>query len=204
MAPTNGGGMEIKGKPRKKHRGRVHALVRALASVLVATSALAFADVAAALTGATRNWPNSPVRHTLSESVAASTPSFAANLRGGAAVAGNTVETCPGNSAAARRRRRGVRAESCLNANNNDQNMVYVNVDPAGGRFNSSTATLTVPAGARVVKAFLYWAGDLSEGVNRPTNPPSYAAPGGNSPSSNPLYTTVLMRTGSSAYATID
>ena len=30
-----------------------------------------------------------------------------------------------------------------------------------------------------MVKAFLYWAGDLSQGIQRPTtNPPSYAAPG--------------------------
>ncbi|MGN6215681.1 MAG: hypothetical protein ACTHN7_01815, partial [Solirubrobacterales bacterium] len=56
-------------------------------------------------------------------------------------------------------------AEPCLNNNNNDENMVYVNVDPSGGWFNSSTATLTLPAGATVVRAFLYWAADLSEGI---------------------------------------
>jgi len=50
--------------------------------------------------------------------------------------------------------------------NNNDQNMGYVNVDPGGGRFNSSSANLAIPAGAHVVKAFLYWAGDLSQGVD--------------------------------------
>ncbi len=83
--------------------------------------------------------------------------------------------------------------------------MVYVNVDPSGGWFDSSTATLTLPAGATVVKAFLYWAGDLSEGINRPTtNPPSFAAPGGNSVANNKLYTTVHMRVGGGSYSTID
>ena len=124
------------------------------------------------------HWPNSPVRHLKRQRASTnSTPSFSANLRGGVAFAGNTVETCPENQSAARhrvRRRRHSRAtpqdsQACINANNNDHNMVYVNVDPSGGQhFDSSSATLTVPVGARVEKAFLYWAADLSEGVRRP------------------------------------
>ncbi len=174
---------------------------------------MAGAGVAHAVSHKVRNWPNSPVRHTLKQKIrGAETPSFAENLRGDVAVAGNTLETCPGNLAAARKHhghkqkhKRGARAsEPCINADNNDQNMVYVNVDPGGGRFDSSTATLTVPAGARVVRAFLYWAGDLSRGVNRSVNGADDDAPGGNSPQTNSLYTTALIRAGGGSYSTID
>ena len=86
-----------------------------------------------------------------------------------------------------------------------DHNMVYVNVDSSGGHFDSSSATLTVPSGARVVKAFLYWGADLSEGVNRPTtNPPSYAAPGGADPNTNTQWKKADLRVGSGSYTTID
>ena len=61
--------------------------------------------------------------------------------------------------------------------------MVYVNVDPGNGRFNSSSANLTIPAGAHVVKAFLYWAADLSRGVvNGQRNEPAAPAPDGDTP----------------------
>jgi uncharacterized repeat protein (TIGR01451 family) len=153
------------------------------------------------------NWPNSPLRHTLAQRVAGTDPSFTENLRGSVAAVGNTLETCPQNLAASRRHRTGRAGatEPCLNNNNNDENMVYVNVDPSAGWFDSSTATLTLPAGATVVKAFLYWAGDLSQGVDRPTqNPPSFAAPGGASVATNKLYTTVHMRVGGGPYSTID
>ena len=185
-------------------------LVGAVASWLICL--VACAGVAHAVSHKVRNWPNTPVRHTLKQKIkGAETPSFSENLKGDAAIAGNTLETCPQNLSAARKHRahkkhkRGARAsEPCINANNNDQNMVYVNVDPGGGRFDSSTATLTVPAGARIVRAFLYWAGDLSRGVNRSVNGPNDDAPGGNSPQTNPLYTTALLRAGGGSYATID
>jgi large repetitive protein len=176
------------------------------------------------------HWPNSPIRHKQRLRATNTTPSFSANLRGGVAFAGNTLETCPENQAAqrhrAKKRRHSLRRSSdstaCINANNNDKNMQYVNVDPGDGRFNSSSATLTVPAGARVAKAFLYWAGDLSEGVNRPTvNPPSFAAPAnGNAPQEpgctttppgpcdhplgNTLWRTANLRVGSGSYTPID
>ena len=152
---------------------RVRRFVMLAVSVALALAGtLAAAGVAAALVGKVRNWPNSPVRHTLRQTVRATTPTFAANLRGDVAIAGNTLETCPQNIAAARGRRQGKSApkaaEPCLGANNNDQNMKYVNVDPGDGHFDSSTAALTLPAGARVVRAFLYWGADLARGVNRP------------------------------------
>ena len=156
----------------------VHATVLAFVACLLLCAA-----AAAALKIPANNWPNSPVRHTLKQRVAAVTPSFAANLRGGVAVAGNTLETCPQNQPG---------NEVCAgnSYNNNDQNMVYVNVDPGNGRFNSSSANLTIPAGAHVVKAFLYWAGDLSRGVaNGQGNRTGSAAPDGDTPASQPPHT---------------
>jgi uncharacterized repeat protein (TIGR01451 family) len=212
---------------------------RVLAFVAVCLGLLGLTGAAPARTHAKRNtiprvvlhWPNSPIRHKIHRrAINNETPSFSANLRGGVAFAGNTLETCPENQAArkhrAKKRRHSLKRSSdstaCINANNNDKNMVYVNVDPGGGRFNSSSATLTVPAGARVAKAFLYWAGDLSEGVNRPTaNPPSFAAPAnGNAPQEpgctetppvgcdhplgNTLWRNVDLRVGSGTYTPID
>ena len=64
-----------------------------------------------------------------------------------------------------------------------------------------------MPAGATIVRAFLYWAADLSCGVNRPcdsTTPAQQNAPGGDSVSNNDKYTTVEMKAGSGSYTTID
>ena len=145
-------------------------------------------------------WPSSPVRHTLRSAAPAVTPSFAANLRGGLATAANTLETCPQNLAATRSQ--GARAtEACLNADNNDRDMRYVNVDPGGGRFNSSTATVGIPGDARVVRAFLYWGGDLARGVQ---NGADAGAPGGETPVTNKLWKQVSLRMGSGPYVNVD
>ena len=183
---------------------------RAAVLAIIAFGLLCAAAVAATKIPAT-NWPNTPVRHTLKQRVAPTTPSFAANLRGGVAVAGNTLETCPQNQPG---------NEVCAgnSYNNNDQNMIYVNVDPGGGRFNSSSANLTIPAGAHVVKAFLYWAADLSRGVaNGQGNRTGSAAPDGDTPAGqtphnqdkphqiNSTYGIVKLRAGSaSTYTTIN
>ena len=138
-----------------------------------------------------------PVRHTLKQRVRATVPSFSANLRGGVAVAGNTLETCPQNQPG---------NEVCAGNtyNNNDQNMVYVNVDPGNGRFNSSSANLTIPSGAHVVKAFLYWAADLSRGVtNGQGNRTGSAAPGGDTPDGQPKHTADKPHTFNSVYGTV-
>ncbi|MGZ4343286.1 MAG: hypothetical protein ACXVHX_15470 [Solirubrobacteraceae bacterium] len=191
---------------------RVIASRRARAAVLAGIALLLVCAVAAAASKPSpHNWPNSPVRHTLKQRVAPTVPSFAANLRGGVAVAGNTLETCSQNR---------PDNEVCAGNtyNNNDQNMVYVNVDPGNGRFNSSSANLTIPAGAHVVKAFLYWAADLSRGVtNGQGNRTGSAAPGGDTPAGrtphnqdkpheiNSTYGIVKLRAGTgSTYATIN
>jgi hypothetical protein len=90
--------------------------------------------------------------------------------------------TCPTNSLVrrlrAKTRRQRLAAAPCIGSDNNGLDMKYVNVDPAG-HFNSSTATLTVPSGARVVRAYLCWRADLARGVQ---NDASAGAPGGEDP----------------------
>lgn len=188
--------------------------------VVAAGCVSALAESARAAPVRADNWPNSPVRHTLRERIAATTPSFAANLRGGVAVAGNTLETCPANLPFVRTRRRTRRRaanEPCINDYNNGQDMQYVNIDPGDGRFNSSSATLTIPAGATVVRAFLYWAADLSRGIEVNGQRTGHAAPGGDTPegrtphqgdqphSINTVYGTVHFRAGAGAsYSTIN
>jgi hypothetical protein len=85
--------------------------------------------------------------------------------------------------------------------NNNDLNMRYVNVDPGSGRFNSSSATLSIPSDARVLHAYLYWGADLAPGVN---NPDADAAPGGRNPNTNELWKRVRLRVDGGAYTPID
>jgi len=183
----------------------------------VCLCAAVLAGGASAKGRAVRNWPNSPVHHLIGLPAPSTPPTFSANLRGGVAVTGNTVETCPENVSAHKKRARRPRhtrgsprdSESCVDANNNDHNMVYVNVDPSHGHFNSSSATLTVPAGAQVVRAYLYWGADLSRGVNRPgasnfnpslpTNGPGDDAPGGGDPQTNTLWTQAQLQVGSGA-----
>jgi hypothetical protein len=182
----------------------MRATIRA-STIIAAVLVVGAAAETAAAQNPTSNWPNSPVRHRISEPAPTATPSFSVNLRGNFTVAGNTLLTCPGNSVSgrlrARTRQQRLAAEPCLGANNNDQNMKYVNVDPSGNHFDSSTATLTLPSDARVVRAFLYWGADLARGVN---NDESTGAPGGETPAANTLWKTALLRTGTGSYTTVD
>ena len=160
------------------------------------------------------HWPHSPVRHPFRAAASSVTPSFTANLRGNFTTASNTLLTCPGNPTAHRqrvaRKRGGRAAEACTARNNNDENMRYVNADP-DGHFNSSAATVTLPAGARVMRAYLYWGADLARGVN---NGASDGAPGGeipdnpatagSAPDANTLWTTAKLKVGGRPYVTVD
>jgi large repetitive protein len=121
------------------------------------------------------------------------------NVRGGLVSAGNTLLTCPQN-VGARGRPRPRASESCLDANNNDRDMVYVNV-AASGHFNSSTATLSIPAGARVVRAYLYWGADLARGV---ANGPETGAPAGETPETNDRWRQAELRVGSGSFVNVD
>ena len=180
------------GSPITRRRGFLCAL--ACAALTLTLSAEAQAKAPADF------WPSSPVRHTLRSAAPAETPSFAANIRGSLTSAGNTLETCPQNLAAAKSK--GARAgEACLNSDNNNLDMRYVNVDPGGGRFNSSTAAVSIPSDARVVRAFLYWGADLARGVQ---NGADAGAPGGETPVTNTLWKQIRLRMGSGPYVNID
>lgn len=173
-----------------------------IATVLVVGAA---AETAAAQSP-TLNWPNSPVGHPISTPAAAENPSFTVNLRGNFAVAGNTLLTCPDNSVSrslrARTRQQRRAAEPCSGASNNDENMKYVNVDPSAGHFDSTTATLTVPSDARIVRAYLYWGADLARGVAN--NDAAFGAPGAEDPITNTQWTKALLRIGAGSYSTAD
>ena len=95
-------------------------------------------------------WPQSPGTHAAGAHLAPrgiASPAYAANLRGGFAIVGNTLLTCPENLLPPPWRP--TDAITCSVANNNDKSMRYVNVDPGGNpaRFNSSTATLSFRRG---------------------------------------------------------
>ena len=82
------------------------------------------------------------------------TPRFSVNQPGDITLIGNTVMSCTGGG-------------SCTNArngtggsiNNNDNTMAYVDMDGVSTTVSSSTATLTLPVGATVTWAGLYWGG---------------------------------------------
>jgi hypothetical protein len=83
---------------------------------------------------------------------------YAQTLHGNLGAVGNTLMTCPtaaGNCAAAR---------SGSPYSDNDFTMGYVDVDSNASTFDSSSATLTLPAGATVAWAGLYWSADTSAG----------------------------------------
>jgi uncharacterized repeat protein (TIGR01451 family) len=90
------------------------------------------------------------------------TVQFSANTTGDIAIIGNTLETASTvnnsgmNQQAVTNAQNAVGGSSNGNNDNNAWNMAYVNVNnPA--TFNSSQATLTLPAGATVLFAGLYW-----------------------------------------------
>jgi uncharacterized repeat protein (TIGR01451 family) len=87
------------------------------------------------------------------------TARFSTNASGDIAIVGNTLETCP------------VSAADCVNAragigstlNNNSFTMERVDVDRTG--LDSSSARLTLPAGARVLFAGLYYGARTTAGT---------------------------------------
>ncbi|MBX7104650.1 MAG: DUF11 domain-containing protein, partial [Gemmataceae bacterium] len=85
------------------------------------------------------------------------TARFSRNEPGDIAIIGNTLLTAPAGAAGD-----AARNGTGANLNNNDFNMVNVDVDSDTSTFNSSRATLTMPAGATVLFAGLYWGADSS------------------------------------------
>jgi uncharacterized repeat protein (TIGR01451 family) len=87
------------------------------------------------------------------------TPRYTTNLAGDITLIGNTLMTCSGGGSCTN-----ARNGTGGNVDNNNFTMQYVDVDGVGGTFNSSTATLALPAGATVLWAGLYWGGDSNHG----------------------------------------
>jgi uncharacterized repeat protein (TIGR01451 family) len=99
------------------------------------------------------------------------TPIFTANTTGDVMLRGNAMETCPTGSFSA-----GSSSLTCAavqagtsNGQNNNFNMGYVNIDstnpPTGTTiFDSSSATIAIPAGATVLYAGLSWSATPAAG----------------------------------------
>ena len=101
---------------------------------------------------------------------------FSTNDTGNIAVVANTLETCPTVATTCAAARAAVPiASGGNNFSNNNFNMTYVNTDPGtvGGTatFDSSTSQLSLPAGATVLFAGLYWGADTSAGSNASAGP---------------------------------
>lgn len=88
-------------------------------------------------------------------------PRFSENVQGAITFAANTVMTCPDSDS----RCPGARDGTGSTLNNNSFRMVYVDTDGDPSTFNSSSATLTIPPGAQVLFAGLYYDGQTTAGV---------------------------------------
>jgi uncharacterized repeat protein (TIGR01451 family) len=110
---------------------------------------------------------------------------FDVNETGDITIVANTIMTCPSSSPTCPAARGGAAS------NNNSFVMTYVDVDTDATTFDSSSATLSMPAGATALFAGLYWDSDTSAGVG------GVAAP---DPSAND---TVLFAPPGGGYATI-
>ena len=100
----------------------------------------------------------------------AMTPRFSANDTGNITFAANTLMVCPKSASGCTAARQTAPISSGSNEaqNNNAYLMEYVNTAEgtvSGSKsFNSSSATLSLPATATVLFAGLYWAGDTEAG----------------------------------------
>lgn len=96
------------------------------------------------------------------------TARFTTNAPGDIVMPGNTLLTCPTGAGGC------AAAQAGGAAQNNGFDMGYVDVDADSGTFNSSSATVALPAGAQVLFAGLYWGGSRVHGTNG-TDAPSAA-----------------------------
>ena len=110
---------------------------------------------------------------------------FTADIAGDIVQIGNTNMTAPAGTAGD-----AARNGTGTALNNNDHSMVFVDIDTDSTTFNSSSATLALPAGARVLFAGLYWGSDTATGTGV-TAAPNAA-----------IRTQVIFATPTSGYAT--
>jgi uncharacterized repeat protein (TIGR01451 family) len=96
---------------------------------------------------------------------------YSVNAAGDLVITGNTLMTCPTSSSTCAEAQRGGGTSSRFN--NNSYSMVMVDIDGDPATKNSSSATLSVPSGAPILFAGLYWgagaSGDQAKG-NVPAN----------------------------------
>jgi uncharacterized repeat protein (TIGR01451 family) len=102
------------------------------------------------------------------------TPRFQTNDTGDIIFVGNTLMSCATATANCPAARNGT----YTGGQNNGFAMSYVDVDSDSNTFNSSSADMNLPAGAQVLFAGLYWAGDSS---NAARNQAKLATPGSSS-----------------------
>ncbi len=97
------------------------------------------------------------------------TPRFSTNDTGNIAFAANTLMTCPtaASGCASAQQTGGIVSGTNNALDNNNYTMGYVNTAqvPGFSSFDSSSAMLSLPAGATVLFAGLYWGGDVSAGA---------------------------------------
>lgn len=108
--------------------------------------------------------------------------------------AANTIETCPAAATGCTAALGAPTGQSVSDTtlDNNNYTMGYVNVDPGGGRFDSSRSDVTLPTGATVLWAGLYWGGDTSAGTN-----------GAAAPDASSQGTVTLKSPGAGSYTTV-
>lgn len=95
------------------------------------------------------------------------TQRYSTNAHGNIILRGNTQLKCPAS------------ADGCLEArqgngtylDNNNYDMQYWDIDSDISTFNSTEARASIPSGATVLKAYLYWAADTSVGNGTTGNP---------------------------------
>ena len=92
---------------------------------------------------------------------------FALVDRGGIAVTGNTLMSCPDSDPQCA----AARAGEGLLVDNGSFAMEMVSSDPGLGALNSSSASVHLPAGAEVMTAQLYWGGNLAGGIGGASAP---------------------------------
>ena len=85
---------------------------------------------------------------------------YTSNQKGDITLIANTLMSCSGGGGCTNGRN-----GTGGNVNNNDWTMAYVDSDGDPSTFSSSGATLTLPVGASVLFAGLYWGGDSNNGA---------------------------------------
>lgn len=86
---------------------------------------------------------------------------FSTNTNGDILIAANTLMTCSTTSGANAGSCAAARDATSGSSKNNDFNSQFVDVDSDATTFNSSSATLTIPAGGTVLYALLVWGGKV-------------------------------------------